>query len=100
MHFGREVNGVCVYDVPLSSDPQHHREQFCGLGAGGGAAAGHVRGRRRRQDPEPAEEAAEPRHPALLHQRGGQRHLRGGALGGADGLRIHLDRAVSGGGRR
>ncbi len=83
-------------DVPPSSDPQHHREQFCGLGAGGGAAAGHVRGRRRRQDPEPDEEAAEPRHPALLHKRGGQHHLRGGALGGPDGLRIHLDRTVSG----
>lgn len=40
------IGCVCVRInlVRSPADPQHHREQFCGLGAGGGAAAGHVCG--------------------------------------------------------
>lgn len=81
-------------------DPQHHRQQLCGLGARRSPPTGHVGRRRRLQDSEPDEETAESSHSALLHERGGYHHLRGGSFCGSHRLRLHLDRAVAGGWRR
>lgn len=83
----------------ISPDSQHHWEQLRGMGTRGGPPAGHVCGWRRLQNPEPDEETAESRHPALLHQGGGQHHLWSGPLCGPHWLRLHLDCALPGGWR-